>query len=240
MLLTGLSAFPITPTDESGRVNVDALRTMSAGLVNGAVTSIGVLGSTGTYMYLGRDERARAIDAVLTEVHGRIPIIAGVGALTTRDAIALAKDAKALGAAAGLLAPVSYTPLTEDEVFEHYAKIVAESDLPIIIYDNPGTTHFRFTPELIARLAVVPGIIAAKNPALVADDTPGHLATLRATVPPSFSIGYAADWNCVEALISGADTWYSVLAGALPKVCVRMGWPRTTSMILSRRYRPNC
>ncbi|ESQ91215.1 dihydrodipicolinate synthase [Asticcacaulis sp. AC460] len=232
---TGLSAFPITPSDAHGRVDTSALRTLVGRLAGAGVNSIGVLGSTGTYMYLSRDERARAIEAAVAETSGRVPVMAGIGALLTRDAIALARDAKALGATAGLLAPVSYTPLTEDEVYEHFAAVAGESGLPIVIYDNPGTTHFRFTPEMIARLARLPGIVAAKNPTKSPDDTPGHLATLRASVPAEFSIGYSGDWNCVEALIAGGDAWYSVLAGMFPAVCVKMAHAAKTDPAEARR-----
>jgi 4-hydroxy-tetrahydrodipicolinate synthase len=75
----------------------------------------------------------------LNETEGRVPVLIGVGALRTDDAVRLAQDAQAIGAAAGLLAPVSYTPLTDHEVFEHFATVARESRLPLCIYDNPST-----------------------------------------------------------------------------------------------------
>ena len=137
MLLRGLSAFPITPADAEGRVDVDALRKLVASLCAARVDSIGLLGSTGTYAYLSRSERRRALDAAIEEATGQVPILVGVGALRTNEAVRLAQDAKAAGAAAGLLAPVSYTSLTEDEVFQHFATVARESGLPLCIYDNP-------------------------------------------------------------------------------------------------------
>ncbi len=62
----GLSAFPMTPTDHEGRVHTEALRTLVARLVTARVDSIGLLGSTGIYMYLTRDERRRLLDAAIT------------------------------------------------------------------------------------------------------------------------------------------------------------------------------
>ena len=165
MLLKGLSAFPITPADAEGRVEVDALRRLVASLCAAKVDSIGLLGSTGTYAYLSRIERRRALDAAIEEAGAQAPILVGVGALRTDDAVRLAEDAKAAGAAAGLLAPVSYTPLAEEEVFQHFATVARASGLPLCIYDNPGTTHFRFSPALVGRLSRLPGIIAVKSPA---------------------------------------------------------------------------
>jgi len=220
--LSGLSAFPITPSDRDGRVDTTAVRKLIGRLCEARVDSIGLLGSTGTYMYLSREERRRALSAALEETDARAPVVVGVGALRTDEAVRLAQDAKALGAAAGLLAAVSYAPLNEDEVFEHFSTVARESKLPIVIYDNPGTTHFRFTTELLGRLSQVPGIVAIKNPTDKSDEIGGHLREQRAITPNGFSIGYSGDWNAAEAMICGADTWYSVLAGILPDICLRI------------------
>ncbi len=131
MLLKGLSAFPITPADAGGQVDVAALRRLVAPLCAAGVNSIGLLGSTGSYPYLSRAERRRALEAAIEEAAGRLPILVGVGALRTDEAVRLAQDAKDAGAAAGLLAPMSYTPLTEDEVFEHFASVTRESGRPL-------------------------------------------------------------------------------------------------------------
>lgn len=220
--LSGLSAFPITPMDRDGQIDAEALRKLVARLCTAEVDSIGLLGSTGTYMYLSREERRRALALALEETGGRTPIVVGVGALRTDEAVRLAQDAKTLGASAGLLAAVSYIPLSEDEVFEHFSTVARESRLPIVIYDNPGTTHFHFTPALVGRLAQVPGIVAIKNPIDKSDEIRGHMVDQRGRTPDDFSIGYSGDCDSTEAMIRGADTWYSVLAGIMPDVCLRI------------------
>lgn len=219
-IASGLSAFPITPVDNAGKVDIDALRRLVGRLVTARVDSIGLLGSTGIYMYLPRDERRRAIEATVEETSGSVPVLAGIGALRTDDALKLAQDAKAIGAAAGLLAPVSYTPLTQDEAFEHFATVADKSGLPIVIYDNPGTTHFSFTPELLGRLARVPGIVAIKNPGWKSEEAARALEEQRAIVPEGFSIGCSGDWLAAETMIAGANTWYSVLGGLFPQACL--------------------
>ncbi|MGX9394010.1 dihydrodipicolinate synthase family protein (plasmid) [Nitrobacteraceae bacterium UC4446_H13] len=220
--LSGLSAFPITPADEAGRVDVAALRRLVGRLVTAKVDSIGLLGSTGIYMYLDRGERRRAVEAALEEASSRTPVVVGIGALRTDEAVRLAQDAKAIGAAAGLLSAASYTSLTQDEVFEHFSTVAHESGLPIVIYDNPGATHFAFTPELVGRLAKAPGIVAIKNPGWNAEDAARILADQRAIVPNGFSIGCSADWTAVETMIAGGDTWYSVLGGLFPEICMSL------------------
>ena len=216
----GVSAFPITPIDPGGAVDLAALRRLLKPLVAAGVDSIGLLGSTGSYPYLSRSERRRALDAALDEVGNRVPILVGVGALRTDEALRIAQDAKAAGAAAGLLAPVSYTPLTDDEVFEHFRAVAEGSGLPLCIYDNPGTTHFTVSAALTGRLAGLEGVVAVKNPAPPSEEVAAHLAQRRAVVPHEFSIGYSVDWHATEALIAGGDAWYSVAAGLWPEPCV--------------------
>lgn len=225
--MAGLSAFPITPSDADGKVDTEALRTLLARLIAAKVDSIGLLGSTGSYPYLTRAERRRAIEAAVDATAaavdatgGTTPLLVGVGALRTDDAVRLAQDAKGLGATAGLLAPVSYTPLNDDEVFEHFATVARESGLPLCIYDNPGTTHFTFSPALVGRVSQLPGVVAVKSPAPDAHSAAAHLSTLRAVVPSGFSIGVSVDLNATEALLAGADAWYSVVAGLFPQVAV--------------------
>jgi 4-hydroxy-tetrahydrodipicolinate synthase len=216
----GLVAFPITPMDADGKVDLTALRALVRRLTEAGVDAIGLLGSTGSYPYLTRDERRRAIAAALSETGGRTPVIAGVGALRTDEAVRLTCDAKSEGAAGGLLAPVSYTPLTDEEVFAHFAAVSAACDLPICIYNNPSTTHFTFSDELIGRLSGLAHVVAVKNPAPDPAAAPAVIAALRGRAPAGFSVGYSADWGCAEALIAGADAWYSVVAGLFPTLAL--------------------
>ncbi len=221
-LFNGVSAFPITPADAGGRVETDVLCRLLERLVAAKVQSIGLLGSTGAYMFLTRRERQRAVAAAVECVDGRTPLIVGVGALRTDDAVDLARDAAAAGADGLLLAPVSYTPLTDDEVFQHFVAVAGATDLPLCIYNNPGTTHFTFGTGLLQRLAEVPTIRAVKMPAPGADEVAAALAALRAALPEGFSVGYSGDWGCAGAMLAGADTWYSVAAGLLPEPCLKL------------------
>lgn len=226
----GLSAFPITPADEAGIVDTDALSRLLERLVSASVQSIGLLGSTGTYAFLSRHERQRATEAAASRVAGRTPLIVGVAALRTSEAILLAKDAKDAGADALLMAPMSYTPLTQEEVYQHYLAVAAATDLPFCIYNNPGTTNFKFSYQLIERLAKIDTIQAIKMPLPVGgasagasdDDFKLEISTLRQLVPDDFSIGYSGDWGCPKAMQAGADGWFSVVAGILPEETLKL------------------
>ncbi|MGR9232762.1 dihydrodipicolinate synthase family protein [Rhizobium leguminosarum] len=212
----GLSAFPPTPADRDGRVDTDALCRLLERLCDAGVASIGLLGSTGIYAFLTREERRRAVEAAVECVRGRVPIVVGVGALRTDHAQALARDAEAAGADALLLAPVSYTPLTQEEAYQHFVAVTEAAKLPLCIYNNPGTTHFTFSRDLLQRLSDIETIRAVKMPLPVDGDFAGELAALRER--SKLAIGYSGDWGAGEALLSGADAWYSVIGGLLPRI----------------------
>ena len=215
----GVSAFPITPCDAAGRLDGGALSRLLTRLVTPSVASIGLLGSTGSYPYLTRDVRRQALEVAVETVAGRVPILVGVGALRTDEAVRIAQDARAIGASVGLLAVVSYTPLTEDEIVEHFTVVARESGLPLCIYDNPGTTHVAIGPDLAGRLSRIPGVIAIKSPASPVPGIAAHFAALRNAVGPGLSIGFSGDWHATEALLAGGTVWYSVAAGLFPEPC---------------------
>ncbi len=183
-LFSGLSAFPLTPIAETtGHLQEDALCRFLESIHAAGADSIGLLGSTGGYAYLTREQRRRTARVAVECVGGQTPIIVGVGALRTDEAKALARDAREAGADGLLLAPVSYTPLTDEEVFQHFAAVAEAGGLPLCIYNNPSTTKFTFSEELIARLARLPNVAAVKMPLPAGGDFAGEMQRLRALVP---------------------------------------------------------
>lgn len=205
----GLSAFPITPLT-GGTLDEAVFAAMIDRIVTAGCDSVGALGSTGAGPYLPPPIRRRALALAAEVIDGRIPLWAGIGALATEDVCAHARDAEAAGAQGLLLQPVSYQRLTEDEVFHLFADAAAATSLPLCIYDNPATTGFRFSDDLILRIATLPNVVAAKRP-LPEGDVAADLAPLRAG--SDLSLGYSQDWGMVDALAGGADVFFSVLAG---------------------------
>lgn len=221
-IFRGLSAFPLTPADADGVVDTDAFAVMIDRLVKAGIDSIAVLGSTGTYAYLDRSERSRALRCAVETVAGRVPLIVGIGAMRTSWVNELARDAERLGADGLLLAPVSYAPLTQDEVFTHFDAVAAATGLPICVYNNPTTTHFSFSPALVSRLSRLPSIAAIKMPLPADGDFAGEMGRLRSSCREGLIVGYSGDWGAAPALLAGADAWYSVVAGLLPMPALRL------------------
>ncbi|TKJ85253.1 dihydrodipicolinate synthase family protein [Erwinia persicina] len=216
MQFKGLSAFPITPTDAAGVVDIPALEKVLLRLKQAGVDSVGLPGSTGLYAYLSRDQKRRAIEAAVACLGPDIPVIASAGALRTDEACLLAQDAESAGAKGILLAPVSYTPLGEEEVFQHYASVAGATGLPVCVYNNPGTTHFTFSHRLLQRLGTLKQIRAVKQPgqSCIGEQ---DVTALRDLFPAEFAVGYSGDWFAAGALLGGGDVWFSVVGGLLPQ-----------------------
>lgn len=221
-LFTGLIAFPPTPADVDGRVQVDALAILVDRLAGAGVNAVGLLGSTGTYAYLDMAERSRAVAAAVEAVDGRVPLIVGVGALRTSWARQLATDAERQGVDGLLMAPISYVPLTDAEVALHYRSVAEATALPLCIYNNPGTTHFSFSDDLIAELANEPSIQAIKMPPAVDRAYKEEVERLHRRTHPGFRVGHSGDWEAADALLAGTSAWYSVIAGLLPVPALRL------------------
>jgi 4-hydroxy-tetrahydrodipicolinate synthase len=219
-MFTGLSAFPLTPITENGVDEVGFARLIDR-LAAAKVDSIGALGSTGSYAYLTRDERARAVE-IAVEHAGSVPVIVGVGAVSTRQVLAHVADAQDRGAAAVLLPAVTYQALSDDEVYGLYADVAMFADIPIVVYDNPGTTHVTFSDDLHARIAQLDGIASIKIPPVSRDlaKTRDRVARLRERLPEHVTIGISGDTVAPVSLLAGCDGWYSVLGGILPEPCL--------------------
>ncbi|MGG7655459.1 dihydrodipicolinate synthase family protein [Kocuria rosea] len=215
-MFTGLSAFPLTPlandaVDESAFVGL--IRRLSAARVD----SITALGSTGSYAYLSTEERQH-VARLAVEHAGDVPVFVGIGALRTSQVLTHLEHAQQAGASAVLLAPMSYQPLTDADVVGLFDTVTAHSSVPVIVYDNPGTTHFTFTTELYGRIAALPGIASIKIPGVPADpqQAQARVREIRAVVPAHVTIGVSGDAAAAAGLNAGCDAWYSVIGGTLP------------------------
>lgn len=216
-IFTGLSAFPLTPLHDD-QVDEHAFTGLIARLATAGVDSITVLGSTGSYAYLTPEERARVARLAVKHA-GETPVFVGVGGLRTSHVLAHADAAEEAGAAGVLLAPMTYQPLTADDVFELYHTVTEHTKLPVIVYDNPGTTHFTFTTDLYARIAALPGVASIKIPGVPTnpEEAHEHVAAIRAVVPERVTIGVSGDAFAATGLNAGCDAWYSVIGGTLPE-----------------------
>ncbi|OWR32589.1 dihydrodipicolinate synthase family protein [Saccharibacillus sp. O23] len=223
-MFTGLSAFPLTPLKEEV-VDEAAFAGLIDRLVQARVDSIGVLGSTGNYMYFDREERRRITELAVGQAQAAaIPVMASISALRVRDVLNLAEDAQRAGVKAVLLAPVSYQPLTDEETYSLYEQVTRHLSVPLCVYDNPRTTKFVFSDELHGRIAALPRVQSIKLPGVPADpkEAAERVNRLRAFVPDGFALGVSVDRYGASGLNAGCDVWYSVLGGLFPRTCLEL------------------
>jgi dihydrodipicolinate synthase/N-acetylneuraminate lyase len=168
-------------------------------------------------MYLDRDERRR-VARVAIENAGPVPVMVGIGALRTSQVRALADDAQDAGASAVLLAPVTYQTLTDDEVFGLFEDVTANLSVPLVVYDNPATTHVSFTDDLYARVGALPRVASIKIPGVPADPSQAEarVRQIRDRIPSGVTVGVSGDSVAATGLNAGCDAWYSVIGGTLP------------------------
>ncbi|NIG32689.1 dihydrodipicolinate synthase family protein [Pantoea sp. ICBG 828] len=216
-MFTGLSAFPLTPVTARG-VDEQGFTKILARLTAARVDSLGVLGSTGSYAYLSREQRKRSA-TLARQVAGEIPVMVCVGAISTDAVLHLAEDAQSAGAAALLLPAMSYQPLRNEEVYALFETVTRHASVPVCVYDNPGTTHFRFTDELLGQLSSLKGIRSIKIPGV--PDTPiaaaERVAALRQHLRPGVTLGISGDASAGLGLNAGCEVWYSVCGGIFPE-----------------------
>lgn len=215
-MFSGLSAFPLTPLCE-GKVDEKAFVRLMQRLVQANVDSIGVLGSTGNYAYLSRAQRYR-ITQLSVEHAESIPVFVSIGDPCLAHVLDLLDDAQKLGVQAVMLAPVSYQPLFPDEVYHLFEQVTRHLSVPLVVYDNPRTTSFTFTPELLQSIAQLPQVASIKLSAMGLDVMAAQkrLKSLRQGMPTHLSLGVSGDAFAVTGLQAGCEVWYSVLAGWFP------------------------
>lgn len=221
-MFRGLSAFPLTPVDETGIKEKEFVNLIQR-LVAAGVDSIGALGSTGNYAYFSRAERFRVLQLAVDSAED-IPVMTSISAFRTKDVLRLAEDAQKAGASAVLLAPVSYQTLTNDEVYSLYEHVTSSLSIPLCVYDNPGTTHFHFSDELHGRIAELPNVHSIKIPGVPSEPSlaKSRISKLRKLIPAHVTIGVSGDPFASAGLNAGCEAWYSVLGGLFPKLCLRL------------------
>lgn len=221
-MFKGLSAFPLTPFTDGSPDEKGFLKILKR-LTDARVDSLGVLGSTGSYAYMTREQRGR-IARLAVDNAGNIPVMVCVGAVSTDEVLRLADDAQAAGAGALLLPPVSYQALNDAEVYRLFETVARHVSVPLCVYDNPGTTHFTFADELHGKIAALPGVRSIKIPGVPVDAeaASARVRNLRNRLPADVTIGISGDSSAGTGLRAGCEVWYSVCGGLFPVVAKKI------------------
>lgn len=176
------------------------------------------LGSTGEYYALDAVERERVLEATLEAAAGRVPVLAGTNAGSTREVIALSRQAEALGCAGVMLAPPYYSLPRLEELFEHFRAVNNAIGIPIMLYNYPGRTGVDMPPDFIERLATLRQIRYVKEST---GEMPRITELLR-RCGDRLGIFCGCDTIALESLMVGAAGWVGGVVNVLPKSHVRL------------------
>lgn len=153
----------VTPFDEGGEVDLDSLRRLIDFHIEFGSNGVLLLGSTGEPILLTKDERRRIVEASVDHANGRIPIMCGVSAPSTRETIENARHARDVGVDCGLMVQPPYIKPTQAAIYKYFKDVADEVDLPLVIYNNPDRCVVNVEPETVARLAQHPNFVAIKE-----------------------------------------------------------------------------
>lgn len=212
-MIAGSMVALVTPMDAEGRLDWDSLTQLVDFHLKEGTNAIVAVGTTGESATLDVDEHVAVIRHVVKQVAGRIPVIAGTGANSTREAIELTSAAKEAGADACLLVTPYYNKPTQEGLYLHHRKIAESVAIPQILYNVPGRTACDMLPDTIALLSSVPNIIGVKE--ATGDLTRGKEVLDK--VASGFLVYSGDDATAVELMLMGAKGNISVTANVAPR-----------------------
>jgi len=161
-MFTGSLVALVTPFND-GEVDYETLRELVNLQVQSGTDGLVPVGTTGESPTLSHEEHKEVIKVVVEEADGRVPVIAGAGSNSTDEAVDLAGYAKEVGADGTLQVLPYYNKPTQEGLYQHFATIAREVDLPMVLYNIPGRCGVNMTAETMARLAQLENIVAVKE-----------------------------------------------------------------------------
>ena len=208
----------ITPMQEDGSVDYDGLRRLIDWHIAEGTDCIGVVGTTGESPTVSVEEHCEIIRVSVEHAKGRVPIMAGAGGNSTREAIELAKYAKKVGADCTLSVVPYYNKPSQEGIYQHFKSIAEAVDIPMVLYNVPGRTVADMQVETVVRLAQVPGIVGIKEATGQID----RAAWLIKQAPKGFAIYSGDDSTAVALMLLGGQGNVSVTANVAPRLMHEM------------------
>lgn len=210
-MVSGSIVALVTPMHAAGAVDWAALgRLVDLHAASGTAAIVAV-GTTGESATLDVDEHCEVVRRTVELAAGRLPVIAGTGANSTREAIELSEAARRDGAAACLLVTPYYNRPTQEGLYLHYRAVAEAVDLPLILYNVPTRTACDLLPETVLRLSEIPSIAGIKEASGL-----DRGRALLARLPRRFAVYSGDDASAAELMLAGARGTISVTANVDP------------------------
>ena len=216
--LHGVFPYLVSPLLADGRVNRPVLARLVEHLIAAGVHGLTPLGSTGEFAYLGREQKLEIVEVVVEAARGRVPVIAGVAATTTREGASLARAVTDRGADGVLAVLEAYFPLADQGVEDYFRAVAEATPGPVVLYTNPQFQRSDLALPVIARLSDVPNIRYIKD----ASTNTGRLLSIMAATEGRMGVFAASAHIPLCVMMIGGLGWMAGPACVVPRQSVRL------------------
>lgn len=219
MQIRGIIPPVATPMQANEDLDLPRLRWFLDHLINAGVHGVFVLGTNSEFYAMDEREKQQVIATTVEHVRGRVPMFAGTGAESTREAVRLTKMAEKEGVqGVSVITPYFIMP-SQQEIYDHYRRIAESTRLPIVLYNNPSTCGgLKIEVDTVARLAEIPNILGIKDSSGDLQNTNEYIGV----VPDRFSVLQGRDTLIFQSLIFGARGAVPASANIAPKILVEI------------------
>jgi 4-hydroxy-tetrahydrodipicolinate synthase len=214
----GVFPYLVSPVDADGRVRTEVLGRLCDDLIASGVHGLTPLGSTGEFAYLNPSQRTAVVRTTIAAAKSRVPVVAGVAATSTSEAVAQARAYQQLGADGILAILEAYFPLGDAQVYSYFRAIAEAVDLPVVIYTNPNFQRVDLTLEVIAKLAAHPRIRYIKD----ASTNTGRLLSIMNRCGDTLSVFSASAHIPAAVMLIGGVGWMAGPACLIPRQSVEL------------------
>lgn len=212
----GVYAFNATPTLSDGEsIDEDGLRKYIDYQIEAGVDGLTLFGSTGGIGLFSEEERKTVAKIAVEQTAGRVPVIFGIGSISTSESVRLAEYGQKIGVDGVLVVPINYWRPAASELVAHYKTIASATTLPLVVYNNPSTTGIDITPDLLARLSEIDTVYHVK-------DSSGDISRptlIRKITGDRMLVWNGCDLAAPQSFAGGAQGWGSGTASMIPRHC---------------------
>lgn len=214
----GVFPYLVSPVDSGGAVKAEVLGRLVEHLIKAGVHGLTPLGSTGEFAYLDWEQRHRVVEVVLEANAGRVPVVAGVAATTTAEAVRQAQAFEKMGVDGILAILEAYFPLPDSGVIRYFSEIANAVSCPVTLYTNPNFQRVDLTLDVIDKLSEIPNIQYVKD----ASSNTGRLLSIINRVGDRMKIFSASAHIPLCVLLIGGVGWMAGPACIIPAQSVRL------------------
>jgi 4-hydroxy-tetrahydrodipicolinate synthase len=214
----GVFPYLVSPIDASGEIRAEVLARLCEDLIQAGVHGLTPLGSTGEFAYLSWPQRRRIVETVVQTAAGRVPVIAGVAATNTADAVAQARKFERLGCSGILAILESYFPISDEGVYSYFRAVAESVSVPLVLYTNPNFQRSDLSLPVIDRLSRIPNISYLKD----ASANTGRLLSIMNRVEGRMKVFSASAHIPACVMLIGGVGWMAGPACVVPRQSVEL------------------